>query len=51
MFTQDAKKTMEIKDEVNAVKGIGGKAEFVQNIEPKLENIQRRDRIPRASTI
>ena len=51
VFTQDAKKVKDIKDEVNAVKGIGGKAEFVQNIEPKLENIQRRNRISRASRI
>ncbi len=40
VFTQDAKEIENIKKEVKAVNAIGGKAEFVQEIQPKLENIQ-----------
>lgn len=40
VFTQTAKEVKNIKDEVQAVKSFGGEAEFVEKIEPKLENIQ-----------
>jgi len=45
VFTQDAKEIEKIKKEVNAVKAIGGEAEFEQTIEPKLENVQRSNKI------
>lgn len=40
VFVQDAKNLEKIKKEVKAVKAIGGKAEFVQEIEPKIGNIE-----------
>ena len=51
VFTQDAKTLEKIRKEVNAVKAIGGEAEFVQNIDPKLENVQRSGRVPEPSRI
>lgn len=46
VFTQDAKEIENIKKEVKAVNAIGGKAEFVQEIQPKLENIQGAIKFP-----
>lgn len=40
VFVQDAKNLEKIKKEVKAVKAIGGQAEFVQEIEPKMEHIE-----------
>ena len=41
IFTQDAKELEKIKKEIKAVKAIGGEAEFMEEIEPKIENAQR----------
>ena len=46
VFTQTAKEVKNIKDEVQAVKSFGGEAEFVEKIEPKLENIQGAIKFP-----
>lgn len=40
VFTQDAKELEKIKKEIKAIEAIGGEAKFVQEIEPKLQNIQ-----------
>ena len=50
-FTQDAKNLEKIKKEVNAVMAIGGEAEFVQQIEPKIEKIERSHQISKPSRI
>ena len=46
VFTQDAKNLEQIKNEINAVKAIGGEAEFVTQIAPNLENIQGAIKFP-----
>lgn len=46
VFTEDAKEVEKIKKEVKAVNAIGGKAEFIQQIEPKLENVQGAVKFP-----
>ena len=46
VFTQDPKNIEKIKKEVSAVKSLGGEAEFVEKIEPLLENIHRSNKIP-----
>lgn len=46
VFTQDAKNIDKIKTEVNTVKSIGGEAEFVERIEPKLENVHGAVKFP-----
>ena len=51
VFTQDAKNIEKIKKEVSAVKSIGGEAEFVEKIEPRLKNIHRSDKISKSSNI
>lgn len=45
VFTQDAKEVEKIRKEIKAIQAIGGEAEFKQEINPKLDNIQRSDRI------
>ncbi len=39
VFTRDEKDVKKIKDEVKAVKEIGGEAEFVEDIEPQVKNV------------
>ena len=51
VFTQDAKEVDKIKKEVKAVKAIGGEADFEQVIEPKLDNIQRGDKVSKSGTV
>ena len=51
VFTQDSKDLEKIRNEVKAVKAIGGEANFIDNLDIKLENIQRSYRIPRSGTI
>ena len=51
VFTQDAKEVEKIKQEVKAVKAIGGKAEFEKNIKLKLKDVKRWYRISEPSTI
>lgn len=51
VYTQDAKELEKIRKEINAVKAIGGEAEFVQNIEPKVRKYPRSNKIPKTSTI
>ncbi len=51
VFTQDIRELEKIKKEVKAVKAIGGDAEFVESIEPNLENIKRCDKISKSSRI
>lgn len=46
VFTEDAKEIEKIEKEVKAVNAIGGKAELVQKIEPKLENVQGAVKFP-----
>lgn len=40
MFTEEAKEVQKIKDEINVVKSIGGEANFVNQIEPKIDKIE-----------
>lgn len=51
VFTQDVKELEKIKKEINAVKAIGGEAEFETKIEPNLQNVQRSNKISKSSTI
>lgn len=51
VFTQDSKNLEKIKTEVNSVKAIGGEAEFVERIEPNLENVHRSNKISKSSRI
>lgn len=39
IFTRDKEEITKIKDEVKAVKDIGGEAEFVETIEPPIKNV------------
>ncbi len=45
VFTRDSKELSKIKEEVEAVKEIGGDAEFVQTIEPPIKDVLRRHKI------
>ena len=40
-----------IKDEVKAVKKIKGEAEFVEEIEPPIENVLRSNKIQKSSYV
>lgn len=51
VFTQDAKELENIRNEVKAVKAIGGEANFIESLEINLENIQRGYRISKSSTV
>jgi len=46
VFTEDAKELEKIKKEINAVKAIGGEAEFVNKIEAKVRKHSRCNKIP-----
>ncbi len=51
VFTEDTNNIEKIQKEVKTVNSIGGEAKFVENIEPPLENVKRRYRISKSSTI
>lgn len=51
VFTKSKEEINKIKDEVEAVKEIGGKAEFVENIDLPIKNVLRCNRISRASNV
>lgn len=51
VFTRSKEEITKIKDEVNTVKSIGGKADFVETIEPPIENVLRSDKIPKSSYV
>lgn len=41
VFTRSKQEIQKIREEVEAVKEIGGEAEFIETIEPKIENVIR----------
>ena len=41
MYSQNKEEIQKIKAEVEAVKEIGGEAEFAENIEPNIKNVLR----------
>lgn len=45
VFTKSEQELSKIKDEVKAVKDIGGEAKFVETIEPPIKNVLRSNRI------
>lgn len=45
VFTEDAKELEKIKKEVNAIKAIGGEAEFINEIEAKVRKSSRSNKI------
>lgn len=45
VFTKSREEIQKIKDEVEAVKEIGGEAEFAENIEPNIKNVLRSNQI------
>ncbi len=46
VFTEDGKELSKIKDEVDAVKSFGGKADFVEKIDPNLDNVKGAIKFP-----
>lgn len=51
VFTKDKAEIQKIKDEVEAVKAIGGQAEFVKSIELPIKGILRSNRISKSSNV
>lgn len=51
VFTRSEEEINKIKDEVQAVKEINGKAEFVENIEIPVKNILRSNKISKPSNV
>jgi len=51
VFTRKKEEITKIKDEVKSVKDIGGNAEFVETIEPKIKNVLRSNKISKSSNV
>lgn len=51
VFTRNQEEIKKIKDEVQAVKEIKGKAEFVEKIELHVKNVLRCNKIPKSSNV
>lgn len=51
VFTKSREEIQKIKDEVEAVKEIGGEAEFAENIEPNIKNVLRSNQISKSSNV
>lgn len=51
VFTRSEKEIKNIQGEVNAVKEIGGEAEFVEEIDTPIKNVLRRREIPKSGNV
>ena len=51
VFTKDKAEIQKIKDEVEAVKAIGGQAELVKSVELPIKGILRSNRISKSSNV
>lgn len=51
VFTRNERKLSKIKDEIDAVKQIGGEAEFVEEIDATIKNVLRRRKISKSSNV
>ena len=51
VYTRSQEEINKIEDELNAVKEIGGEAEFIEKIEPPIKNILRSSKISKSSNV
>ena len=51
VFTRSKQEISKIKDEVNAVKEIGGEAEFTENIDVPVKNVLRSNKVFKSSNV